>query len=391
MNPALWIARKEIRELLRDRRVIIGALLMPVLMIWLIVGVFGRLESAFKGGPALSIAQVGGERSPFADEIMKKARGKIEYFDTEDAAKKSLKSGDSNLVIISSTEADPTKPQDLRVIFDSQSPLSGAALAAYTQAVAKMNQNRVKQIFDEKGIDPEQAEMIRLKPEDVRKGTTPASSSWLGMLPYLVVLWAFYGGFSIASDMIAGEKERGTLETLLATPAHRHQVVTGKWLALSLFCFLSSVTSLCGLLLASLMGMSGAAGLTGPSGLHLTTLAGFIAILVPLVLMFSSLLLAITSHARSVREAQTYLTVVSFLVLMPAMMSQFVGLTGDDKAAWVQWTPVLNSALAMGGALKDSVDISLVTRSICINLVLATIFLFVSYQKFKKESILAKT
>lgn len=391
MNPALWIARKEIRELLRDRRVIIGALLMPVLMIWLIVGVFGRLESAFKGGPVLSIAQVGGERNPFADEVMKKARGKIEYFDTEEAAKKSLKDGDSNLVIIAGEDADASQPRDLRVLFDSQSPISGAALAAYSEAVGQMNQNHVKGLLEQKGMDPSQAETLRLKPEDIRKGSTPASSSWLGMLPYLVVLWAFYGGFSIASDMIAGEKERGTLETLLATPAQRYQVVTGKWLALSLFCFLSSVTSLCGLLLASLMGMSGAAGLVGPNGLHVGALVGFITILVPLVLMFASLLLAVTCHARSVREAQTYLTVVSFLVLMPAMMSQFVGLTGDDKAPWVQWTPVLNSALAMAGALKDNVNLPLVTRSICIDFILATILLVICYRKFNQESILAKT
>jgi sodium transport system permease protein len=377
MSPWLRIYRKETRELFRDRRVVMGAFVMPILMIWLMSGLFSKLEGAVKKGQTtFEMGLIGDDHSGLIAELESKNKVKVHDFSSETEATKALKDGDIRMVLVLPEEGSKT----YRTLYDSESPLSQIAMAAVAGGIGEHYKAEADKLLRSMGKDPDKEMPFKIKDEDIRKAAKSKPSPWMNLLPYLIVLWAFYGGFSIAGDLVAGEKEKGTLETLLVSPAPRREVVIGKWLALATCCLLSSMTSVLGLVLR------GAGG-----GITLGAAGGMILVLIPLVLVFASILLMVSSFAKSIREAQTYLTLISFLVLMPAVMSQFVGITGEDKLAWVQWTPVLNSAMAMGAALKGSFNATLAGKAILVDLILAAIFLTLAWRHFHREQILNRT
>jgi sodium transport system permease protein len=139
--------------------------------------------------------------------------------------------------------------------------------------------------------------------------TTKSTNLWSRMLPVLMLLWAMTGAFYPAIDLCAGEKERGTLETLLSSPAERSEIVLGKLLTIMAF---SMVTAALNLLCVSVTGglvFRQMAGFGGPPPMAAAWLA---LALVPVSALFSALCLALASFARSTKEGQYY--------LMPLMM-----------------------------------------------------------------------
>src|SRR5688572_33407948 len=105
----------------------------------------------------------------------------------------------------------------------------------------------------------------------------------VSLLPYMIILWAFYGGMGIVGDLVAGEKEKNTLETLLIAPVRRTQIVLGKFYALSVVCLLSSVSSIIGLALYAAMRPPGSAELLkGGLGLNPATIGIVLLVLLPM-------------------------------------------------------------------------------------------------------------
>ena len=388
MRDALWVAQKELREMLRDRRVMIGAFVMPIFMIFMFVQLIGYLEKSLSKENKIEMTVVGRHDNPIIESLQSQGRTDVKVTDDIEGAKKSLKEGDTNLVVKFS-DPNPGGQTLVEVYYDGQRPMSAIANGGLRQSVAESNSKQLKELLKTMGVTEAQAEPIKVKSEDVSEKKGLGGSSLSGLIPYLVVLWAFYGGFSIVTDLIAGEKEKGTLETLLVSPALRNQVVLGKIISLSTICFASGMSSLVGLILVQVVSK----GKTFEGGFNLSpvSIASFLIVLIPLVLLYSSLLIAVSSLAKSVRESQTYLTLVSFLVMTPAIFSQFVSITGDDKAGWVQWTPVLNASVALGKSLKNQTDWMLVAKCVALPLLLASIFVFMAVRTFNREEILNRT
>jgi sodium transport system permease protein len=164
-----------------------------------------------------------------------------------------------------------------------------------------------------------------LKPHDVAERQQRQALMWSKILPFVLFIWALTGAFYPAVDLCAGEKERGTLETLLSSPAKRIEIVWGKLLTVMTF---SSVTALLNLLSIGMTSRYVVSQLkTMPigeisEGLELPpviSLLWLIAALVPMSAMFSALCLACAAFARSTKEGQYYLMPL-FLVCMPLMM-----------------------------------------------------------------------
>jgi sodium transport system permease protein len=139
---------------------------------------------------------------------------------------------------------------------------------------------------------------------DVADATHRGASFWAKILPVLLLLWALTGAFYPAIDLCAGEKERGTLETLLCSPAERSEIVLGKLLTIMLFSMLTAVLNLLS------MGMTGWMVMTQMPGLGLPPPVAIVALaiaLVPMSALFSTLCLALAAFARSSKEGQYYL------------------------------------------------------------------------------------
>jgi sodium transport system permease protein len=385
VNPALVIFLKELKETLRDKRTVIGAFVVPVFLIMLMTNLMTSLEKAVGDEARIELTVVGSQDNPLVQKLKESNRATIEVSSDLEKARDRLRKGRTGLVLEFKDVVLGEQIQ-ARAFYDGQKPLSLAAFAGIRQAVAEANRQALTQVLTNQGLDASKAEAMKLESEDVAKDKGVASGTWVSLIPYLIILWAFYGGFSMVSDLVAGEKERKTMETLLLSPIPRSAVVIGKYGALFVVCLLSGLMSLVGLALAGLQSGGGGGVTIGPG-----PLLAFVVVLLPLVALYSGVLLSVSALAKTMREAQTYLTVVSFLVMTPAISSQFVGFTGADRTEWVQWTPILNTAIVMTQALRDQIDWTLVGKAALVSLVLAAAAAYACVRIFSRETILQRT
>ena len=161
-------------------------------------------------------------------------------------------------------------------------------------------------------LRPFEIEAVELAGEQQKE-----AAAWSKILPMMLILWALTGAFYPAIDLCAGEKERGTLETLLCSPAEREEIVTGKMLTVMLFSLLTSLFNLLSVGATGLfvMGQLGdVAGLSKMGMPPIASLAWMALALIPISILFSALCVAMASYARSNKEGQYY--------LMPLMMTQ---------------------------------------------------------------------
>ena len=160
--------------------------------------------------------------------------------------------------------------------------------------------------------------------QDVAKPENRDARLWSKILPFVVFIWALTGAFYPAIDLCAGEKERGTLETLLASPAERIEIVVGKLLTVMTFSIFTALLNLLSLMLTARMVITqlgsifggGADAVAPPS---LAALGWLVLALIPMSALFGALSLACASFARSTKEGQYYFMPL-FLAAMPLMM-----------------------------------------------------------------------
>ena len=162
--------------------------------------------------------------------------------------------------------------------------------------------------------------------QDVSEPNVRRAAMWSKILPFVLMLWAMTGAFYPAIDLCAGEKERGTLETLLSSPAERIDIVWGKLLTVMAFSVATAVLNLLCMCftasfvfssLASQLGDSGAAVSLGPP--PIMSLVWLIPVLIPLAALFGAVSLALATMARSTKEGQYYLMPI-LLITMPLVM-----------------------------------------------------------------------
>lgn len=192
--------------------------------------------------------------------------------------------------------------------------LSGV-LKSWADAIGKQN-------LKDSQLPEETARPFEFKREDVSEAQQRTAAMWSKILPFVLLLWALTGAFYPAIDLCAGEKERGTLETLLCSPAQRSEIVTGKLLTVMLFSIATSVLNLAS------MGFTGAMVISHLPGPEIGAKLGLppllaqlwlILALVPAAALFSALCIALAAFARSTKEGQYYLMPV-MLVTLPLVM-----------------------------------------------------------------------
>lgn len=395
MTKILHIFRKEVREMFRDKRVINGAFVMPVFVIVLMLFLFGFLQDTIKKKRPIELFVVAAT-APSA-ELNAQILGKeaiVKTVPTLEEGRKKVQDGEAKVVMefapdfASRIDAGGAP---LKILYDETSPLSQLAMRDVVGKVDLFNRTRAAKTLEDLGISPAVMVPIAPSPENVSKPTGLNNEFLISLLPYLIIIWAFYGGFSIVSDLVAGEKERGTLETLLISPAHRNEICLGKFLSLAMVCLASSLISVVAVLLFASLPIPMISKLF-PQGVSvgLPTIAAVIAVLIPLVASFAGLLLAVSALAKNMREAQTYLTLVSFVVLMPAIFSQFLGFTDLTKSAWVRFVPILNTAIDVRAALMGKIEWGWIAVTVAISMAIAAVMLFWVVRLFQKEQILTR-
>ena len=223
---------------------------------------------------------------------------------------------------ISAAELEATVVPAPRVYVNSANDKSLLGFRRTDNILRQWRQQIVKESFRESRI-PEQANNpFEFEKHDVAKPATKKAVVWSKILPFFALVWALAGAFYPAVDLCAGEKERGTLETLLCSPADRREIVWGKMITIMVFSILTALLNLLSLGLTGLLVFSQLAQMS-EAALQigtppLSTIGWLLLALLPIAALFSALALAVASFARSTKEGQYYLMPL-LLVSMPLM------------------------------------------------------------------------
>jgi sodium transport system permease protein len=320
----LWVVlRKELLDAFRDRRMVLVAfLLMPLAVPLVLAGasVLGERRQAEQLEATLELPVIGAEQAPnlvawLAGQNVRVVPGPPDPDVEVRAQRREI------VVRLDEAFADDWRagrPARLELIFDSSRPLASGATIARVRALLAGYSDTVGTLrLVARGIHPSVASPLQVGTRDV---ATPQSRFDLSqqLLPYLLLLLAFIGGMQVAIDATAGERERQSLEPLLATPASRESIISAKILATAVFALLSLAITLLAYWGAFALVPSGA--LDASFALGPVALLQLFAVILPIVLLGATVLTALAAFARSYREAQGYLPMLVFLPLIPTLV-----------------------------------------------------------------------
>ena len=318
----MWIVMlKELRDIGRDRRTLALTLLLgPLLFPALILGMGALAEKRAKTqiDKVLEVPVIGMERAPnlmafLATQGIKAVEAPA---DLEAALREQRQ--DVGLRVSESFAEDwrAGRPALVEVMLDTtqrDSSIPGqrlrGALAAYSGQVGALR-------LLARGMDPSVAQPVNTGTLDV---STPEAKRGLMlsvMLPYFLIITAFLGGAALVLDATAGERERQTLEPLLATPAPRGAIVSGKIVAACLLGVVSLLLSL----LAIKLSAQFATGMARSLDMSLMSIASMLFVLLPMLLIGTSLLTFLAAAAKSLKEAQSHMTWLMLMPMIPTMM-----------------------------------------------------------------------
>jgi sodium transport system permease protein len=319
---ALWIVmRKELLDLFRDRRTLMLGLFMgPLLFPLLILGMGTLAESRARTQleSTLELPVIGAEHAPnlvaFLDTLDIRA---IEPPADPEAAIRDQ----AHEVILQIPAEFPSqwresRPAVVEILYDSSRQDSRIPVARVESALRGYSRQVATLRLLVRGVDPALGEAVvpgrrDLSTPEARRGMV------LAFLPYLLILSAFLGGAYLVIDITAGERERQSLEPLLATPSSREAIMSGKIAAACAFGMLSLLLILLSFKLS--FQFAGSGPFRGVD-VSLAAMARLLAILAPMVLIGTTLLTLISASVKSVKEAQSYMSVLMLLPIIPTVI-----------------------------------------------------------------------
>lgn len=384
-GAVLTVFLKEVRENLRDRRTLIsafltGPLLGPLLFVMLINITLNReLDKADK---PLPVPVIGAEYAPHLIAALK-AGGVVPKAAVADPAL-TVRQQDADVVlrIASSYGKDWRKgePVQVELFYDSSQRDAGTSVARVTRLVENYAREQGAMRLVARGLSPSTAWPLQVAKRDQ---ATPQSRAVLlfAMLPYFFVITIFMGGMYLAIDLTAGERERQSLEPLFANPVPRWKILCGKLAAISLFSCASLLISLLAFALVGQFIPAGKIGMELDLGVHFA--AYVLLLMLPLVLLLSALQTMVAAFAKSYREAQTYLSLLMMVPLIPSVVLAFLPIKAQ---AWMYAVPLLGQNLGVMQLLRgDGVSATQITLCLAGSLLAALVATLATIQLYRSE------
>ena len=393
------VYRKELTEWLRDRRTLISTVLVPLLAFpLLMVGITAlatvMIGNAEKETPKIMI--LGGEDSPELLDRLHRLE-KLEIVPYANNWKDQISNKEIRAAVeipkgFQATLAEGTAPT-INVYFYEGELKSSFGANHLQKAIEEYRDSVIKDRLAAKNLSASILTPFEIKQQNVAPPEKVGGASIGGFIGYAVILLCLTGAMYPAIDLTAGEKERGTIETILSSPISRLDLVMGKFLLVfsaSLVSAILSVTSM-GTSFA-ILGHSHLMNSSGGQSLHLDLgLVSVVAVFfmaLPLAFLFSAVLMTIALFAKTYKEAQSYLTPLTFLVVIPAVASVMPGVELTPKLALI---PVLNTSLVCKEIITGTYhwnSIILIFSSTC---VYAAAAIFLAVKMFQREDVLFRS
>ena len=334
---------KEWTDAWRDMRSMSSALVLPLLGPLLLSGMMVLIANQTGANKPLKVHVEGAEYAPGLVTHLRQSGGVIEAApeDSEDA----VRSGTVDVVLrVYERYGRDFRAGDsakIEVLFDSSSIASSAAKARVTTYIRGYAATIGALRLVQRGIDPQLVHPVHAVHVDLSTAAERAGRLF-NMIPMFTLIALFMGGMFLATDSTAGERERGSLEPLLSTGASRWHLVLGKWGATSALGIGALMVNLIGTFWVMSWVPVRSMGLTATFGLRECGLIFLVT--APLGLLIASGQMLVATFARSFREAQSYL---SGVMLVPIVPQLYLTLKVGHHEGWMQWVPVLGQEVLM--------------------------------------------
>lgn len=320
MSALFTVFKKELTDMFRDRRtvmisLIIGTLLGPVLMFGMIKLMANRVSTQME--KPLILPVLGADNAP---NLVSWLRGQNIVIKPAPKDIDAAIANQSEDVVLSISpdfgkQWRKSLPAVVELIHDSTRQDASIPVKRIENLLENYGRTTGSLRLLARGVSPTVTQAIQIGHRDL---ATPQSRAGqlLSFLPYLLILTAFLGGAYLIIDVTAGERERQSLEPLLATPASRTAIMSGKILAACAFGLLSLIISLIAFKICFLF----STGLGVKVELLISTILLLLVVLIPILLIGACLLTLIAASVKSVKEAQSYMSVLMMLPLLPTII-----------------------------------------------------------------------
>lgn len=382
------IMLKEIVDNLRDKQTVFYALLFGPVLLPLMLG--GSLVSSFKQltidfDQVTTLSVVNADKAPTLMEFF--YSNNIDAIDAPDDVRQSVRYGEVLVVLeIGDDYADALRngrPAPLTLHVNSANKDSSKAARRVTAILGVYERTLSNLRLQHRGIDPLIFDSLKVVENDV--SNEGANGQILAsILPFLFIISMVMGGFYLAIDTTAGERERQSLEPLLSLPVSRTSVVMGKYLATVCFVLLSSIlTAVSIYTLFKLFPVEIMGGQVRFDGATVTK-AFFLAS--PLIPFISALLISVSAFTRSTKEAQTYLGLLMVIPMAPFFILQFI--TVRSTAVTMPLPMLSQYQLLESAVLGDSIPALHIALSVIGTLAATALLLLLASKLYQREKLL---
>lgn len=388
------IFRKELLDIIRDKRTVITMILLPLLVFPVIMTFMARItasQTRKAGEKTLKVAYISGGNAEKLTVLLQEAE-KIDLA-TEysvEQAREMIRQESLDFLIAVAEDFDAKIAAGETGSINLYYKLSNEVEITRRRIRRILNRSRdlyLESRLEEVNLDPAFIDTVNVSEVDISTVQEKIGHYAGGFLPYLFILFCFIGSMYPAIDLGAGEKERYTIETLLATPASRLEIVLGKFLVVFMAGVVSAVLAIAGLFIAvkqipeippqileSLVKI-----------VEIKTVLLMLSLLIPLCAFFAALLLSFSIFANSFKEAQSQMTPMNFLVILPAAAGLLPGVKLTAVTALI---PILNVSLATKEIISGTMEPGLLALVYLVMFALAGISLIFCARWFSRESVI---
>jgi sodium transport system permease protein len=351
MKAALVVFLKEVRENLRDRRTVIntlvtGPLFAPLIFVLLINTLVTR--EIGKAEKPLPLPVIGAENAPNLIEALKQQRVDIKPGPAD--AEYAVREQDADVVLRIPREFasawNKGEPAQVEVIYDQSQRDANSAVSRLRGILEQYDRRTGALRMVARGLSPSVTRTVVVAERDQSTAQSRASNLF-AMLPYFFILGGFVGGMALAIDTTAGERERQSLEPLFANPVPRWQILVGKLGATTAFAITTVLLSIIAFAVVGQFLPTEKIGMTLAIGAPFV--AHTIFVMLPLVLLLATLQTLVAAFAKSYREAQTYLSLLMFVPVIPTMM---LSLMPFKTLFWMYTVPLMSQQIIITRLLR---------------------------------------
>lgn len=378
MKNILAIIKKELRRFFTDYRMVLS-LILPGLMIFIMYNIMGNVIGKMTNVNSdyqykVVVLNEPVELKDTINVSLNELEIKIELLDNKniEEIKKEITNENIDLLVIYPIDFSLTsgKVSNVEIYYNSVKKESSAIFSTYT-AILNSIESSLTNIFDiNNGID-----------FDLSTDKDKSAMMMSTMLPYLLIIFIYSAVMAVVPESIAGEKDRGTIASLLVTPIKRSELATGKIVSLSIVAVASALSSFIGIILSLPALMQANTNLYYSPVDYL--LIAFVLISITLLLVGIGSLLS--AFAKSVKEANSYMGIMMVLVVIVGVFSMFGNMPDNTLLNLI---PIYNTVLTLNKIFTFDINVLDLVITICSNLAYSVLISFVLARMFNSEKIM---